>query len=59
MSKEDIRDNFVEFNEYRDNCEYKDCMHINEKKCCIKDKVEENIILESRYNNYLKFIEKR
>lgn len=59
MSKSDIRDNFVEFNEYKENCEYKDCMHVNEKVCAIKDNVENNIILKSRYDNYLKFIEKR
>lgn len=59
MKKEDIRDNFIEFNEYKDNCEYKDCMHINEKKCTIKENVQNNIILKSRYDNYLKFIEKR
>ena len=59
MSKSDIRDNFIEFNEYKEFCEYKDCMHINEKKCAIKEKVEDNIILKSRYDNYLKFLEKR
>ena len=59
MSKEDIRDNFMEFNEYKEYCEYKDCMHLNEKKCAIKENVENKIILNSRYENYLKFIEKR
>ena len=59
MSKSDIRDNFIEFNKYREYCEYKDCMHVNEKICAIKEKVENNIILKSRYDNYLKFIEKR
>ena len=58
MSKSDIRDNFIEFNEYKDSCEYKDCMHVNEKVCAIKESVEKNIILKSRYDNYLKFIEK-
>lgn len=57
MKKEDIRDNFIEFNLYKENCEYRDCMHIKESKCGIKTKVEENVILESRYQNYLKFIE--
>lgn len=58
MAKFDIRDNFIEFNEYRDKCEYKDCMHINELKCAVKENVENNNILHSRYENYLKFIEK-
>ena len=59
MEKSDIRDNFIEFNEYRDNCEYKDCMHINELKCMVKNKVNDNTIKLSRYENYLKFVEKR
>lgn len=59
MTKEDIRDNFIEFNSYKDLCEYRDCMHLKETKCGIKKKVEENIILKSRYENYLKFIEEK
>lgn len=59
MEKSDIRDNFIEFNEYRNDCEYKDCMHINELKCMVKDKVKDNTIKLSRYENYLKFVEKR
>lgn len=57
MTKEDIRDNFIEFNEYKDECEYKDCMHENEKNCNIKKEIG-NKILESRYENYLKFIKR-
>lgn len=56
MTKEDIRDNFIEFNTYRDNCEYKDCMHHNEQKCSIKEKVIQGEIIASRYDNYIKFI---
>lgn len=59
MTNADIRDNFIEFNEYKEFCEYKDCMHVNELKCGIKENVLNNNILKSRYDNYLKFIEKR
>ena len=31
-------------------------MHINEPKCCIKEKVENNEILKTRYENYLLFV---
>lgn len=54
MTKEDIRDSFVEFKNY--NCEFKNCMHLKEKKCMIKESVEKNQILQSRYENYKKFI---
>lgn len=56
MTKQDIRDNFIEFNNYKDKCKYKDCMHINEEDCEVKRKVKENKILNSRYENYIKFV---
>lgn len=59
MSKEDIRDNFIEFNEYRHLCRYQDCMHRNEEDCEIKRRVQTGEILESRYENYLKFIDSK
>ena len=58
MTKESIRDNFIEFNEYREKCKYKDCMHDMENDCEIKTMVNEQKILNSRYENYLNFIKK-
>lgn len=58
MKKGDIRDNFIEFNEYRDKCKYKDCMHDLEDDCYIKELVQKDIILKSRYENYINFIRK-
>ena len=58
MTDSDIRDNFIEFNKYRQECEYKDCMHVSELKCAVKDNVKNNNILNSRYENYLKFIKR-
>lgn len=59
MTKEDIRDNFIEFNDYKDKCKYRDCNHINEDDCEIKRKVKENVILKERYENYIKFIQEK
>lgn len=59
LKNEDIRDNFIEFNKYRINCEYDDCMHYQEDNCNIKKQVEKKEILESRYLNYISFITKR
>ena len=56
MSKEDIRDNFTEFNVYRDECQFRDCFHVHEKKCRVKEKVLDGTILKSRYDNYLNFL---
>lgn len=59
MTKEDIRDNFIEFNKYRDKCKYKDCMHHKEDSCEIKRQVELGNIAKSRYQNYIKFINEK
>ena len=55
IPKSDIRDNFIEFNLYRDKCKYRDCMHIKEDTCKIKEEVDNNI-LKSRYDNYIKLL---
>ena len=52
----EIKDTFIEFNKY--NCPYKDCTHTKEKECNVKEHIN-NGILDSRYENYIKFIEKR
>lgn len=58
FSKEEIRDNFREFKNYI--CKYSDCMHINEliDECNVKKAVKSGDILKSRYENYLKFLNK-
>ena len=56
-SNEQIRDGFIEFKDYP--CIYKDCMHKNEEECMVKIAVNDNNIMKSRYENYLKFIERK
>ena len=58
MSLSDIRDNFVEFNKYKELCEYSDCMHQKEDNCEIKRRVINGDIIKSRYDNYISFINK-
>lgn len=56
MDKASIRDQFKEFEMYKEHCKYKDCMHDKEDRCMVKDKVEDGTILKSRYENYIQFI---
>lgn len=56
MDKASIRDQFKEFEIYKEYCKYKDCMHDKEDHCMIKEKVEDGTILKSRYENYIQFI---
>ncbi|MBD9085679.1 ribosome small subunit-dependent GTPase A [bacterium] len=59
LTKEDIRDQFIEFENYKELCEYRDCMHLLEPNCEIKRQIENDNILKSRYENYLKFISEK
>lgn len=54
LTKEEIRNSFPEFKENK--CKYKDCNHFKEDDCDIKEKVKNGEIMQSRYENYLKFI---
>ena len=54
MTKDDIRTNFIEFNNY--SCKYRTCQHKSEPECAIKEAVKNNEIATSRYENYLKLI---
>ncbi len=55
MDKEDLRNTFVEFANYE--CKFRDCIHKKEKECGVKDALNDKMILQSRYNNYLLFLE--
>ena len=59
MNRENIRDNFIEFNEYRDKCKYRDCMHIKESDCYVLKMVEEGNINKERYLDYVSFIKEK
>lgn len=55
LTKEDIRNNFTEFNNFE--CKYRDCIHVKEDGCLVKEKVKKGEILQSRYENYLSFLQ--
>jgi len=50
---EDLDRLFIEFKKYK--CKFNDCNHLeNSKGCGIREALKEGLILESRYNSYLK-----
>jgi len=56
MTNLDIRDNMKEMFDNVHNCKYKDCMHIKEDGCYVKKLLQENKILQTRYENYKNFL---
>lgn len=57
MERSDIRDNMKEMFDNLHDCKYRDCMHIKEDGCRVRELVSDNVILESRYINYKNFID--
>lgn len=57
MTKEDLRDSFVEFSHFP--CKYQDCMHLKENECSVKQAVQNGEILESRYETYQKLMSEK
>lgn len=41
------------------NCQYGNCIHLNEKNCAVKKAVEEGQIAESRFDSYLSILTKQ
>ena len=52
--KKNIRFYYPEFK--NDECKFSDCIHLNEIGCKIKEDVDNNIIMKSRYDNYRKMM---
>ena len=49
---------FREINRFSSNCRFSNCRHINEPKCAVVEAVSRNEITDSRYQHYLRLVEK-
>ena len=56
IPKNELKKTFIEINKYGEKCEYKNCSHIKEKECYVKEMVKNNKILKTRYENYKRFM---
>lgn len=48
---------FPDFLAVASNCRFRECMHLNEPDCAVKQGVSANEIAETRYKNYVQFLE--
>ena len=55
----EIQDYFPEFDNWKDKCKYKDCIHFNEPydSCLVKQEVANGMISAERYESYLRIME--
>jgi len=47
---------FPEFVKVASQCRFRECSHINEPNCAVKEAVTEGIIAQTRYENYTQFL---
>lgn len=52
--KDDVEHYIRDFYEYRDECRFMNCQHINEPGCRVLEALENNEIEHFRYNSYIK-----
>ncbi len=53
ITKYELGDFFPEFFKAKQKCKFKNCLHLDEPDCNVKNKIEQGEIFESRYNTYL------
>lgn len=57
MEKEELRDYYPEFEEYKNSCKFLGCVHIHEPQCGVKMALESGKIPKGRYDNYRQFFD--
>ncbi|AVK99821.1 ribosome small subunit-dependent GTPase A [Pediococcus inopinatus] len=55
MRLEDLKSLFPEIANVGLNCRFRECLHINEPDCAVKEAVQNEEIMQSRYDNYVQF----
>jgi ribosome biogenesis GTPase len=53
IEKDELKDYFIEFREYEENCRFIGCRHLNEPDCAVKEALQEGKISHIRYDNYV------
>lgn len=48
-----LKDYYVEFNQYKNDCKFSSCAHINEPQCSVKQAANEDKISKERYLRYI------
>lgn len=54
IEPEELAHCFVEFRPYLGECEYSDCMHLDEAGCAIRQAVDDGLINPQRYRSYVR-----
>lgn len=58
LSPESIREGFIEFAQYSDDCQFSDCTHLHEPGCAVLAAVEKGLIAKPRWQHYQELLER-
>jgi ribosome biogenesis GTPase len=53
IEKDELKDYFIEFSEYEEECRFIGCSHLKEPGCAVKDALKDKKISKIRYENYV------
>jgi len=56
LTELEIKSGFKEFRALSDACRFRDCKHINEPNCAVKDSLDQGKINSNRYQSYLNIL---
>lgn len=51
--RKDLKEYYVEFHQYADQCQFLNCMHLKEPGCAVKAAIGKGEIFKERYQNYM------
>jgi len=57
LTPEQVTNGFIEFREYLGHCQFRDCKHLNDPGCAIRQAVEDGNISEIRFDHYHRILE--
>jgi len=56
MNSEEIANGFIELKPFHNQCKFRDCLHIDEPDCAVRNAVTNHTIDARRYQSYLKLL---
>ncbi len=56
MSVLDLKEAVFDFQDFNEGCQFRDCNHLNEPKCAVKQGVEDGKISKIRYDHYIEIL---
>lgn len=57
VRKEELQDAFRDFAPYLGKCQFRDCAHLKEPGCAVRQALEDGVIQKTRYESYMRLYE--